>query len=159
MKIISHRGNLTGPDLSIENLPEQIDKCISLGYDVEIDLRIKNEIPHLGHDYSQYEVSFNWILERISNLLIHVKEFDALIWLKENIPNARFFCHQSDDFTIVSDGAIWVHNLNVTVNERCIIPLITQDELKKSNFMINKVNAICTDYVEDLEKLLGTRNK
>jgi hypothetical protein len=155
MKIISHRGNLDGPDLSIENSPAQIDKCISLGYDVEVDLRMKNGIPVLGHDYGQYEVSLSWIRNRASNLLIHVKEFDALVWLQENIPNSRFFCHQNDDFTIVSDGFIWVHNLNVKVDDKCIIPLISQDQLKELHFMINKVKAICTDHVYELQDLMN----
>ena len=153
MKIISHRGNLDGPVLSIENSPAQIDKCISLGYDVEIDLRLKNGVPHLGHDYGQYEVSLNWILSRISNLLIHVKEFDALIWIKANIPNARFFCHQNDDFTTISDGYIWVHNLDSKIDDKCIIPLIDRFSISKFGHLISKAGAICTDYVNDLKDL------
>jgi len=58
---------------------------------VEVDLRMKNGIPALGNDYGQYEVSLSWIRNRASNLLIHVKEFDALVGLQENIPNSRFF--------------------------------------------------------------------
>ena len=41
MKIISHRGNIEGPNSSTENFPDQINDCINRGYDVEIDLRIK----------------------------------------------------------------------------------------------------------------------
>ena len=35
MRIIAHRGNVTGP-CKDENCPEHIDKAISLGYDVEV---------------------------------------------------------------------------------------------------------------------------
>ena len=39
MIIISHRGNLDGPDKERENNPHFIDDCITKGFDVEIDLR------------------------------------------------------------------------------------------------------------------------
>ena len=43
MKLISHRGNIDGINIETENNPLQIDKVINLGYDVEIDLRIKDD--------------------------------------------------------------------------------------------------------------------
>ena len=43
MKYISHRGNLDGRNLKTENSPNQIDTVLSLGYDVEIDLRFLNK--------------------------------------------------------------------------------------------------------------------
>ena len=54
MIIISHRGNLNGIDLERENNPYFIDDCISKGFDVEIDLRIKENKLFLGHDFAQY---------------------------------------------------------------------------------------------------------
>ena len=36
-RIIAHRGNIGGSNPEVENNPEQIDKCIAEGYDVEID--------------------------------------------------------------------------------------------------------------------------
>ena len=39
MKLIAHRANINGPDSSTENSPDQIDKCIEQGYDVEVDIR------------------------------------------------------------------------------------------------------------------------
>ena len=38
MKLIAHKGNIDGPNTVTENHPEQIDKCINAGYDVEVDL-------------------------------------------------------------------------------------------------------------------------
>ena len=71
MIIISHRGNIDGPSEE-ENHPDRIDKCISLGYDVEIDVRydylnipcLHSNIFWLGHDDSQYKVSWKWISNR-----------------------------------------------------------------------------------------------
>ena len=51
-RIIAHRGNIGGSNPEVENSPEQIDKCISEGYDVEIDLRYDDltKTLWLGHD-------------------------------------------------------------------------------------------------------------
>ena len=38
MKLIAHRGNTHGPDDDKENNPDYIDKCLSGGYDAEIDV-------------------------------------------------------------------------------------------------------------------------
>ena len=73
MLIISHRGNLEGSNKSIENLPEQVDKVISLGFDVEVDLRVNQGLFWLGHDEPQYQINGNWLKERASNLWIHCK--------------------------------------------------------------------------------------
>ena len=57
MKIISHRGNLNGPKLELENTKEYIDIAIENNFDVEIDLwNVKNEY-FLGHDKADYKVS------------------------------------------------------------------------------------------------------
>ena len=67
MKIISHRGNISGPDLKNENLPSYIDKALQQGLDVEIDLRkIKNKF-FLGHDNPDYQVSLDWLDKRKKN--------------------------------------------------------------------------------------------
>ena len=34
---ISHRGNLKGKDLNLENSPQQIEKVIKKGYECEVD--------------------------------------------------------------------------------------------------------------------------
>ena len=39
MKLIAHRGNTHGPEEDKENSPDYIDKCLSEGYDAEIDAR------------------------------------------------------------------------------------------------------------------------
>ena len=56
MKLISHRGNLKGPNPQTENHPDQIVECIKKGYDVEIDVRLIDGKPWLGHDDRQYNV-------------------------------------------------------------------------------------------------------
>ena len=40
MKIIAHRANINGSNSSNENRLSQIRKCIELGYEVDIDIRL-----------------------------------------------------------------------------------------------------------------------
>ena len=42
MFLISHRGNINGINNKKENDPDYINRAIELGYDVEIDVRTKN---------------------------------------------------------------------------------------------------------------------
>ena len=54
MKLIAHRGNINGRDLSTENTPDQITACIKQGYDVEVDIRYDNG-KLLAHCDKKYE--------------------------------------------------------------------------------------------------------
>ena len=51
MKFISHRGNLNGPIEEYENHPEYILEALKKGFNVEIDVRVKNDTFYLGHDF------------------------------------------------------------------------------------------------------------
>ena len=66
MKLIAHRGNTHGPDEGKENNPDYIDKCLSEGYDAEIDVRYDpiTTVFWLGHDEPQYKVSWKWMANR-----------------------------------------------------------------------------------------------
>lgn len=105
MKIISHRGNIYGINTETENNPTQIDKVIDMGYDVEIDLRIKEDKLFLGHDYCQYEIDIEWLNKRKDKLWVHAKDYDSVIFLKDT--DLNWFWHDKDDMTLTSHGYIW----------------------------------------------------
>jgi hypothetical protein len=147
MIVISHRANLKGIEENRENNPKYIDECISLGFDVEIDLRMKNNKLFLGHDFAQYEISIEWLLERKNNLWIHIKEYEALQIIMKYKQELKFFCHENDRFTIISNGLIWCHDLSNKMNENCIIPLLSLKQVK--DYEDYNSFAICTDYVYD----------
>jgi hypothetical protein len=142
MIFISHRGNVNGPNQARENAPDYIDEAIKAGFIVEIDLRVVGESLFLGHDYPQYEVSRAWLSDRCNDLLIHVKDAEAL---KRISPNWHFFCHSSDPFTRTSWGHIWVHDLSIAPDKSCIVPLMTMNLLAAYPHKQN-VHAICSDY-------------
>jgi hypothetical protein len=144
---ISHRGNLNGVDPERENSPEYINKCLALGFDCEIDLRMKNGIPHLGHDTPDYQIDAEWILKRSRMLWIHVKEYGALIWLLENCPDSTYFCHESDRYTLVSNGMVWSHDLSNQMNEYCVIPLLSKESVDSYGQV--GFGAVCSDFIYD----------
>ena len=53
MILISHRGNLDGPNKSFENSPSYICEAIDRGFDVEVDLWKTNKL-FFGHAEPQY---------------------------------------------------------------------------------------------------------
>lgn len=144
MKLISHRGNITGPKLDRENAPSYIDTAIAAGYDVEIDIRYLNGNFFLGHDTPDYEVTKTWIEKRKDKLWIHCKNLDAASSISK-IEGVIFFCHSVDTYVLTSNNYIWVHDLSLKLDNRCIIPLLNEKDI--INYNSNVVYAVCTDYI------------
>jgi hypothetical protein len=143
MKLISHRGNLTGPS-NLENQFHYIISAIEKGFDVEIDLRYVNNSWWLGHDEPQYPITLDELLPYKDRLWCHCKNFDAL----ENFQGTDFnyFWHQEDDHTLTSKGFIWTYpgkdigKSNILVMPEAVLNL---DQIKEI-----KCYAICSDLVE-----------
>jgi len=146
MKYISHRGNYSGSIPERENKPSYIDTALSMGFDVEIDIRYLKGNYYLGHDFPETIVTENWIITRKNNLWIHCKNIEAAVQLSKIGQKINYFCHSSDDFVIISNEYIWVHNLSCELNKKCIIPLLNEDSIKSYRNYDN-VYAICTDFL------------
>jgi hypothetical protein len=149
MLIISHRGNLDGPNPEIENKPSHIEDCIGWGYDVEIDLRKVGSKLYLGHDEPQYEIDWNWLLERRKNLWVHCKDADAFdAALKTRVLNC--FWHNTDDYTLTSYNIVWAYPGKRPSGAMCIAVLPetiwNKEEVEKMEFY-----GVCTDYVKKYE--------
>ena len=78
MKLISHRGNLNGPNKERENHPDYIWEALQAGYEVEIDVWWIDGKFMLGHDKPQYNFPFSLIERYYSKLWIHCKNMEAL---------------------------------------------------------------------------------
>lgn len=149
-KLISHRGNLDGPT-EFENLPSYIDQALTRVGFVEIDLWLKDGFLFLGHDGPTYQIESKWLFVRESHLLIHAKNVDALVWLREYMPNAHYFFHSGDEATLTSKGLIWVKDPNYPASTHIIVPRMTLSEVIDLRAdMINfryRPWAVCSDYV------------
>jgi hypothetical protein len=150
--LIAHRGNTDGPS-DAENHPEYIDGAIEKGYDVEIDVRCVDGRLWLGHDVPQYPTTFEWLNKRSNKLWIHTKDQESLMLLglaAKNLGNWRYFWHSTDAFTLTSNGMIWCHDTNVSLNARCIIPLLDCERVHAFSLEREWPGGICSDYVDEL---------
>ena len=137
MYLISHRGNVDGIIKDDENKPEYIDKALKNGFEVEVDVRFNSNKFFLGHDFDQYEIDKEFLMNK--KIWCHAKTREALIALQEI--NAHYFWHQEDDYTITSKGFIWVYPGKPLIkNSICVLP--EDFELDTS-----QCYGICTDYI------------
>ena len=144
MKLISHRGNITGKFDEYENHPTYIDEAIDFGYEVEIDLWMKEGVLFLGHDLPEYAIPHKWIQERSDKLWIHSKNLHASEWL--NTTELNWFWHENDKMVLTSKGVIW-SNIGVYVKNGIVVEL----EFKE---LPDYILGVCSDYISHY----GTRS-
>lgn len=147
MIIIAHRGNLEGPNPATENHPDQIRKCLDLGFNVEIDLWRDGEKLFLGHNNPHYGVDVLYLDKLVSTkkIWIHAKNDQALMWLKKE-PNYNFFWHQTDNFTLTSQRWIWAYpGITIPDVEHFTIAVLPEDVNLKDE-EVRKFKGVCTDY-------------
>jgi hypothetical protein len=140
MIIISHRGNINGPNSVEENSPDSIDNALLL-YQVEIDIRLVYDKLFLGHDIPLYEVDLKWLLERSEYLWIHCKNIAALNYLIQ-FDNLNVFSHDIDDVVLTSKKYLWTFPKNSLLYNRSIavLPENVQD------WDLTYCFGVCTDF-------------
>jgi hypothetical protein len=148
----AHRGNVDGPDPSSENSPDQIDKAISLGFRVEVDVWSYEDTGGvrfwLGHDGPQYLVEDSFFAARINKLLLHAKNRDVLEFLLKNKKEYNVFWHDKDNYAITSNGTV-ISNVGLEPVTGGIIMLPENvNIIDRINLLLKyeKHSAICTDY-------------
>lgn len=150
MKLISHRGNINGPNPLEENSPDYIERAINLGYDVEVDIRYEPNVDglYLGHDDCQYVINWLWLSKYKDKLWIHCKNIEALYEFSFESSGYHYFWHQEDDYTLTSKNYIWTYpGKKVTQNSVIVMP---EWNIKNDNFeKIKEINCfgICSDYI------------
>lgn len=151
MKLIAHRGLIDGPSKSLENQPNNIEASIQLGFEAEVDLRIRDGEPWLGHDNEQYKVSANWLERYYESLWIHCKTIDALEYC-HNSKVFNYFSHESDGYVVTSAGFIWAYPGNLGKKGTILVMPENKGLLHSVIALINdgslSVGGICSDFVE-----------
>jgi hypothetical protein len=147
MKLIAHRGNLTGPNPLRENSIDYIEDAISEGFDVEIDLRVEGNECYLGHDDPQYFVTMEWLRKYKDVLWIHCKNCEALEKMSSSVVEFNYFWHETDCYTITSKNIGWVYPGKQPYSNSIVVvpesnPIIDFNVLKMYNCF-----GICSDYV------------
>ena len=140
MILISHRGNINGPDEIKENSVDYILEALSQGYDVEIDVWRNNDQWYLGHDEPEYPVEESFLLTE--GLWCHAKNLSALRGLLA-LP-VKCFWHQEDDYTITSNGMIWAYpGKPLTGNSICVMP----ERFAKEFEDLTQCVGVCSDFI------------
>ena len=139
MILISHRGNIAGPNPEQENHPDYIDNAISLGFDVEVDIwRIKKKW-YLGHDEPQYQIKEDFFDQH--GLWCHAKNLEAIVEMSKH-PTIHYFWHQKDDITLTSKGYIWAYPGKQPIKDSiAVMPELYNDD-------ISKCIGICSDNIK-----------
>lgn len=139
MILISHRGNLSGPDPEKENRLDYIQSALDQGYDVEIDVWASKKI-WLGHDGPQYECPMNFLVKNFRKLWIHCKNIDSLEILTE-VKMLNIFWHEEDDYTLTSKNFIWTYPGKQVCNKSV---LVVDDA---TNYAGPPCFGLCSDYL------------
>jgi hypothetical protein len=142
---ISHRGNIKGPSPR-ENHPFYIEEAIAQGFEVEVDIWLLENSLWLGHDEPQYMTSKTF-LDRYKNMLwIHCKNLAALEYFLSLKEGYKYFWHESDDYTLTSNGLIWTYPGKPVTSSSIIV--IKDDSFSKEYL---EAFGVCSDYVSLLE--------
>jgi hypothetical protein len=149
MKLIAHRGNLDGKHPSKENHPEYIDAAIFAGYDSEIDLRSNGTNLFLGHNGFEYQISTNYLLDRIDKLWVHCKDRQAFdIALQYNL---NCFWHSNDDYTLTKAGYVWAFPGKFSTEYNCV--MVLPETVWSLKEIVNfKTFGICSDIVKKIKE-------
>lgn len=140
MIYISHRGNLTSIDSSLENSPKYIEEALKQNFYVEIDLWMQNNKLFLGHDLPQYEIEKKFLNNKY--FFVHCKNHEALHFMSNEILDCEYFWHQDDKYTLTSKNKIWVHpSAKLLKDSICVLPELSRNE------DLSLCYGICSDYI------------
>jgi glycerophosphoryl diester phosphodiesterase len=153
IKIISHRGNINGPEPEKENSLKQISNALDIGFDVEIDAWVKDdEKIYLGHDEPSHPVDLKFILKHNEKLWVHCKNIEAMSYFNDfNFIN--FFGHSYDNFTLTSKRYIFTKpGQRQTRGSVCVMP----EKSGRLGDVASLTYGVCTDFpMLYKENLLG----
>lgn len=139
---IAHRGNFKGPNPETENSPISIGAAIAAGFQVECDVWMNESGIFLGHDAPRYRIDEGFLQDVSEESWFHCKNIEALGWFSNNMPRAKFFWHQNDDYTLTSNGYIWTYP-GKTITNNSIIVLDKKFDLD----LFKNAYGVCSDYL------------
>ena len=147
MKIIAHRANINGPKSLNENKISGIEKCIDMGFDIEVDIRFLDGKLYLGHDNPEEIITKKELKIFQNSLWIHCKNLRAISFFKQIEEDFNYFWHDKDSYTLTSKGHIWAYPGEELSSECiCVMPELDfpLDQIK--HLKNKKIAGICTDY-------------
>ena len=146
MKLISHRGNVSGKNSCLENNPHSIEMALRVGFHCEVDIWVQSgNLVHLGHDFPIYEITNSFLLKHAPYLWIHCKNIEALLYMKGVLPDLNYFFHNNDDVVLTSQGFLWHYPNRPPYSHKsiCVLPEWGDGYSE----IPSGVYGVCSDYV------------
>ena len=144
--IISHRGNLNGPNPARENSPEYIREALAAGFNVEVDIWWHEDSFWFGHDRPEFRVTNPFDLLD-SRMWVHCKDLETLqhyimfAGVQSKNPHPHYFTHWADDGVLTSSGLIWTY----PGQRLCGFSIAVMPE-HAPDWDVSGAAGICTDY-------------
>lgn len=145
MRFIAHRGNIEGPR-NTENTKDYILSALNAGYDVEMDVTLRDDQLWLGHDTPQQVVDVNFL--KNDKFWVHCKSVKTFHYLYNYGINCFF--HKDDLMTVTSKGYIWLHSdcSHIDLIPHCLsianLTYLNKEVLKR----FKNIFGICSDYAK-----------
>jgi hypothetical protein len=150
MRLISHRGNINGPNTERENTWAYIQEALDAGYDVELDVWGVDNKLWLGHDGPKEEIRGRTLLN--PKLWIHCKNLQAydnlsmatVFYNAPRLNDLNIFYHQNDDCVLTTSGFLWTY----PGKPLGWFSIAVKPESVKENWNLTDISGICSDYIE-----------
>jgi len=147
MRLISHRGNTSGPNPSRENHPDYLSEATNRGFEVEVDVWNIDKKWYLGHDNPAYEVDESFFSD---DMYLHCKNISAVERL--SITKLNWFWHESDKVALTSHGVLWCFP-GVYLNNGIVV-LSGAPTFDLVSRLPPFIGGVCTDYPLLLENII-----
>jgi hypothetical protein len=137
---IAHRGNYKGRDALNENTIPYIYEAIQMGFNVEIDAWLIDDVWYLGHDFPNHMIDLEF-MER-PEIWVHAKNLIGYVSLFNN-RKVHTFWHDKDDFVFTSKNIKWCRSDIITYDGVSCMPSdLVLEHYKESGIM---PLGICSD--------------
>ena len=106
MIFYAHRGNTRGPSM-FENEPYYLTRAINEGFAPEVDVWCVKGDLWFGHDWPDHRVTQEWMQDFGEYCIFHCKNWQAMLAMQQ--AKQHYFWHQDDEYTLTSEGLVWVY--------------------------------------------------
>lgn len=110
MKLISNRGNVDGVDMELENTQVYVQEAINKGYDVKIDLWVKDGKLYMGTYEPKAPLDIDWLERNHHKLWLQCRDIEVIskfTSLDSSGHNIHFFWHDTDKVSLTNRGYMW----------------------------------------------------
>ena len=137
MLLIAHRGNLDGPDPR-ENEPAYVERALTHGFHVEVDVWARAGRLYLGHDGPDHPVAEPFLAR--PRVWCHAKDVVAMRALLA--AGAHCFFHERDAVALTSRKFLWTHpEPDAVLTDRSVLVVRGPELPRRERFY-----GVCGDY-------------